>query len=272
MKEELFNAVLKGDVARVRDLASLGQDVNVTNTKGFSALNIATEHGHLDCVKALVECGASVLEKDNQGYVSARPYHGYLPIHTAVRTGCIDILRYFIEDVGMDVNIATFQCPPPLHLAVANDNFECFDYLIGKGAKLGIGGAWKAKLLCELMYPYNIEMTERLIQQGLDIHSVDEDDNSLLHVALIQYAGRSVVDWHAAVNFVRYLIGKGVDPFALNIHGRTATDESIKNNIFKRAVLDDACQEVKRYMKAKREQDAMDGLVSGELSSDGIDF
>jgi ankyrin repeat protein len=51
----------------VKGLIAAGAEVNAKDAKGFTALMIATDWGHLDSVLALVAAGADMHAKDAEG-------------------------------------------------------------------------------------------------------------------------------------------------------------------------------------------------------------
>ena len=64
---DLFEAVWRGQEARVQALADAGADVNQTDSKGDPVLLEAVWRGHIDTVRILVESGADVDALDSNG-------------------------------------------------------------------------------------------------------------------------------------------------------------------------------------------------------------
>eukprot|EP00003_Mantamonas_plastica_P021387 TRINITY_DN3460_c2_g1_i10.p1 TRINITY_DN3460_c2_g1~~TRINITY_DN3460_c2_g1_i10.p1 ORF type:complete len:1834 (-),score=807.04 TRINITY_DN3460_c2_g1_i10:148-5649(-) len=70
----LHNAVFDMDSGKINNVGLLeellavpGQDVDIRNEEGKSALHVAAEKGAMECAEFLVEYGANVLLKDNMG-------------------------------------------------------------------------------------------------------------------------------------------------------------------------------------------------------------
>ena len=67
MAEGLITASEYGHINTVRRLLEEGADVNVKDDRGSTALMYASEEGHVETVKLLLEKGADVNAKDNDG-------------------------------------------------------------------------------------------------------------------------------------------------------------------------------------------------------------
>ncbi|KAL5510815.1 hypothetical protein EMCRGX_G006420 [Ephydatia muelleri] len=71
---QLLSAVRHGDIATVRRLVTEGNvDVNVTNKDGVTPLVIASQDGHLEIVKSLIEAGVNVNHTTKSIYPPALP-------------------------------------------------------------------------------------------------------------------------------------------------------------------------------------------------------
>ena len=57
---ELRRSVRRGNRSQVAALLRLGADVNARDLRGYSALHIASMHGHEDCIVTLLEAGAQI--------------------------------------------------------------------------------------------------------------------------------------------------------------------------------------------------------------------
>jgi serine/threonine-protein phosphatase 6 regulatory ankyrin repeat subunit B len=93
----LYVAAIKGNLATLETLLALDASVNSQNIAGFTALNIASQLGHTDCVIALLQAGAdpTIMQSD-----------GAAPIHQAAgnnREGAVAALL----DHGCDLNLVS---------------------------------------------------------------------------------------------------------------------------------------------------------------------
>ena len=74
--------------------------------------------------------------KENKVYY-AKALNGMTPLHIACRNGSLDIVHYFISEMGVNINEAKDGDSgklTPLAMAIAKGNFEIATYLINKGA------------------------------------------------------------------------------------------------------------------------------------------
>jgi len=71
-------AAFNGHTAVVHALVSAGADVNLQRNDGFSALSVASQEEHIDCVKLLIQRGAEVDTCNNIGAT---------PLYRAARKG-----------------------------------------------------------------------------------------------------------------------------------------------------------------------------------------
>jgi hypothetical protein len=83
--EELFDAARKGDAAKVKALLDRGVDVDTKFRYGATALSYASDKGHLEVVKLLLERKASVNVKDT--------FYGATPIIWAAEKGHAKIVE-----------------------------------------------------------------------------------------------------------------------------------------------------------------------------------
>eukprot|EP00118_Oscarella_pearsei_P010645 m.66451 g.66451 ORF g.66451 m.66451 type:complete len:599 (+) comp35388_c1_seq3:1179-2975(+) len=83
----LHKASIKGDLAEVTCLLSLGADPNAKDNAGWTPLHEACAHGHLSVAEALVDSGAIVNMPglDNE-----------TPLHDAVANGHVDVVKFLI--------------------------------------------------------------------------------------------------------------------------------------------------------------------------------
>lgn len=93
--------------------------------KGKGALHFACARGDIDIVKLLVqEYKADIHLKDSEKHT---------PFLTAIQHRHLDIVRYFVEELGEPVNGTVEGNTTALHLAANNDGCDIIEYLLSKG-------------------------------------------------------------------------------------------------------------------------------------------
>jgi ankyrin repeat protein len=65
---DLFNAILKGDINRIKHLIRTGTDINIKAIDGRTPLFYAAQHDYMQIVNILIEAGADWNVKNNKGY------------------------------------------------------------------------------------------------------------------------------------------------------------------------------------------------------------
>ncbi|KAJ0963610.1 hypothetical protein J5N97_028732 [Dioscorea zingiberensis] len=156
------------------------------NSRGLSALHLASAHGHLSIVKQLISKVGShlCLLKDKDGR---------LPVHTAAMKGRISILEELISACPESARALTCQKESVLHLAVQFMNsVETLEYLV---EKLGVVGG---------------EINDHEL-----LNLKDDKGNTILHHAVAR----------RQLKTVKLLLSKeGMEVNAMNLKGLTALD------------------------------------------------
>lgn len=83
---ELFFAIRRNDINRVRSLLSEGVDVNVKYKNNYTPLHVTTFLGHTEITKLLLE---------NRANVNVKDLDGYTPLHYAVMKGYTEIVAFY---------------------------------------------------------------------------------------------------------------------------------------------------------------------------------
>jgi len=124
-KKTLDQAVVEGDIERVKTDIAAGVDINSKNRMGWTLLHIAINKKHTEIAQLLLEKGADVNIRDNRGR---------RPIHLAVETGQKDIVEALIAK-GADLNAIDGRAENALTLARKNNQTEITELLLKNGAK-----------------------------------------------------------------------------------------------------------------------------------------
>jgi ankyrin repeat protein len=87
--DQLFNAARSGDAVTVKSLLDRGVDVNTKFRYGATALSYASDKGHLEVVKLLIERKANVNVKDT--------FYGATPIIWAAQKGHTKVVEALLD-------------------------------------------------------------------------------------------------------------------------------------------------------------------------------
>ena len=124
-EKSLNQAVVDGDLARVKTLLSEGADVNSKNRMGWTLLHTAIRNKQTEIVTMLIDKGADIKAKDNRGRTT---------LHFAVESGQKDVVEILIAK-GVDINIMDGRADNALSLAKKNNQKEIADLLVKNGAE-----------------------------------------------------------------------------------------------------------------------------------------
>ena len=118
----IYEAAESGDIEAVKQHLADGTDIELKCTGcGSTALGHAAKYGHNEIAELLIENGADVDAKDEDGST---------PLHLAALMGRKEIAELLIEN-GADVNAKAMDGGTPLHYAATK---EIAELLISKGA------------------------------------------------------------------------------------------------------------------------------------------
>ncbi len=122
-----FRSVQNNEIKAVRKFLHKGQNVNVVNRRGRSALMMATYNHHTPLVQLLIEAGSDVNQQDDMKnspylYAAAEDYIDVLPLMKnkidetvtnrygstalilACESGSVDSVRWILENTNTDVD------------------------------------------------------------------------------------------------------------------------------------------------------------------------
>src|SRR5262249_20092001 len=115
-----------GGLAVVNALLARGAAVNAKqNSKGQNALMWAASERHLDVVKALVEHGADIGAKTQQGFTA---------LMFAARAGDIDIARFLLSKGG-SIDESAPDGSTPILIAAVRGHVDLAKFLLQNGAR-----------------------------------------------------------------------------------------------------------------------------------------
>ncbi|WP_264685239.1 ankyrin repeat domain-containing protein [Wolbachia endosymbiont (group B) of Parapoynx stratiotata] len=239
---------------------SKGVSINDTDKQGYTPLHYAAWRGRLEVAKFLIEEYANSIFKYNNGstlpcnaslgnhldiikcsmgeknILEIRDNSGRVPLHCAASNGKLDIVKYFIDEEKVDVNVKDNNDDTPLHLATGY--LDVVKYLISKGANinakckagktpLDIAAYQKLSDVVEYLKQTQLDLDKKLliaakggdlnkaidlISKGANVNVKDNNDDTPLHLAV------------GYLDVVKYLISKGANINAKCKAGKTPLD------------------------------------------------
>ncbi|KAH7016718.1 hypothetical protein EDB80DRAFT_747090 [Ilyonectria destructans] len=91
-----------------------GADLAVASNQGWTPFNIASNNGHLEIVKLLLERGADLAVANNEGWT---------PLNSAAKIGYLEVVKLLLER-GADLAVASNKGWTPLNIASNNGHLE----------------------------------------------------------------------------------------------------------------------------------------------------
>ncbi len=182
-------------------------------SNGEDALLEAARKNDLGKVKYLVENGANVNAKDNDGWT---------PLHWAASKNNLDMVKYLVETGKADVNAKTSYGTTPLYWAAEKNNLDMVKYLVENGANVNAKASYGTTPLHKATLNNNLEMVKYLVETGkADVNAKDNNGETPLH-------------WAACNNYlemVKYLVGTHkADVKAKDNNGETPLHWAASNN------------------------------------------
>ncbi|MDG7052918.1 MAG: ankyrin repeat domain-containing protein, partial [Wolbachia endosymbiont of Alcedoecus sp.] len=241
---------------------SEGVSINDTDKQGYTPLHYAAWRGRLEVAKFLIEEYANSIFKydngstlpcnaplknhlhvtkcfiGNRNILEIRDNSGRVPLHCAASNGKLDMVKYFIDEEKVDVNIKDNGYWTPLHWASWGGHLDVAKYLVDKraninakdkGSKIPLNVAIDqkhndvVKYLEQAQLDLNKELLIAakggdlnkvidLISKGANVNVKDNNDDTPLHLAT------------GYLDVVKYLISKGANINAKCKAGKTPLD------------------------------------------------
>jgi hypothetical protein len=179
LDEELFEAVKKGDIDRVRELLAKGANVNTRDrhkdswTYAQTPLHAAAHEGHTYVARLLLEHGADL---------NARDKYGFTPLFYAAGGGHIDIVSILLEH-GADVNARDKTGNTPLHHVALLGKAVVTKLLLELGADVNARDEYGWTPLHSAALRGNADVARLLLEHGADPSIRDKEGKTPLDVA-----------------------------------------------------------------------------------------
>ena len=155
-------------------LIDAGASVIIREYFGRTALMLAAEYGHVECLSSLIKAGADV---------NFCEFIGNTVVHKAVEGGHIECLTTLIN-AGADVNINDDTCQSALHFAAREGHAESLLCLLEAGADVNHSDDNGSTALHESAYRGHHQCIKILVEAGADVNLRDGAGNTgLTHAA-----------------------------------------------------------------------------------------
>jgi ankyrin repeat protein len=161
---------------------------------------VASNHGHVQVVKELLEHGADIEVKDSNGWTS---------LHSAAVEGHSAVVNELLEH-GVDIEATTNSGSIPLHQACFFGSVAVVIELLGHGADIDANNDSSNGA------PTSI-LGKRKSRGGANIEAKDDNGDTPLHIA----------SWKGHLAIVKALLAVGADILAANIKGQLAIHRAV---------------------------------------------
>ena len=217
--QELSDAIIANDLARVKFLVSKGADVNKVDDQGATPLTSAARQRHPEMVELLVRLGANVNEPNKDGMT---------PLIAGVMRDHVPTIKVLLEK-GADIEKPNAEGYRPLAIAIAEDKFEVGKALMEAGANVNaaagpenlaplmIVAAQTSPAEGAIFLPSStrpLDIAKGLVERGADVNAKSNTGTTALMIAAI----------HNNPPMIGLLIESGADIDAKNNQGKTAQD------------------------------------------------
>jgi ankyrin repeat protein len=126
MTEQLIKAARSGNLNRVKELLNRGAKINAKDNNGYQAIHWATRQRHLPVVKELLNRGANIHARDNRGRN---------PIYMAASLGHLPVVKELLNR-GANIHARDTRGNQPIHRAVQFGHLPIVKELIRHGASI----------------------------------------------------------------------------------------------------------------------------------------
>lgn len=248
-EQQLINAAKIGNIDEVREilnkkgLFSKRIEVDTKDEKGKAAITHASENGHTNLVKLLVDFGTNVNIKDN---------YGVTPLAYAVGNKHFDTFDYLLEsgaeidsrqdngwttlfeiccnsrdeeiverllDAGANPNADDGTGSTPLIQAACTGEAQIVKLLIDAGADVNAKPSGLPTTLVEAITSQHIDVLKLLLEAGADVNAQDDEGKTPLMIA----------EAEGSLEIMKLLLTAGADPNLIDAEGKAVLRHAVSS-------------------------------------------
>eukprot|EP01103_Thecamoeba_quadrilineata_P018801 TRINITY_DN7376_c0_g1_i1.p1 TRINITY_DN7376_c0_g1~~TRINITY_DN7376_c0_g1_i1.p1 ORF type:complete len:526 (-),score=118.10 TRINITY_DN7376_c0_g1_i1:205-1782(-) len=161
-------------------------DLQAVDLKGRTALHLASQRGHLECIKILIAAGLDVNVEDS---------YRMSPLHYAAHEGHKKAIELLIEK-GAAVDYLDMNRATPLFKAACRGHLPCVKLLIERGAMINREDKYGNNAMLAAAMQNQFEVGGFLRKRGLSGSSHNKDGDTLLWAATL----------HGNLSFINLLL------------------------------------------------------------------
>ena len=196
-----------GNAETVKLLLERGADVNAKDNDGWTPLQHAAKRGNVEIIKLLLEKGADVNAKSNDGVTA---------LMSAAKRGYMEIIKLLLEK-GADVNANFKGNGTALSLAAEAGQTNAVGFLLDKNANINATNWDGDTALMTAVEHGKIEVVKLLLARGADVNAAN---NNLHDTALLAAVEKGQTE------VVKLLLARKANVNAEGFMGRNALDEA----------------------------------------------
>eukprot|EP00439_Symbiodinium_sp_Y106_P022261 s449_g2.t1 len=174
--KELVTVFANGSVSEAESILQQPRHPDMVNARGFSPVMLASQGGHVDVLRLLLEAEADINLFDNDGFTA---------LTGASAQGEIEVLRLLLE-AGADMDVASHEGVTALMLASQGGHVEVVRLLLDAGAEKNSASNDGFTALMRASQSGHAEVLRILLAAGAHKNSADNDGVTALMGASLQ--------------------------------------------------------------------------------------
>jgi len=202
-QQKLHSVCAAGDLETLREIVG-SCDVRAVE-KGQQAIHVAAARGDVEIAKLLLQQGASV---------SARDQDGRMPLHLAAFHGHLEMLELLMDEGALLNPVERRQSSAALHGAARNGHVECVEALLARGANRDLRDSMGRDPLHWACFWGQKATADVLIRNGANFHEDNRDTGS--GAGPLHWAA-----WRGHGELVAFLIKEKADPNSRSLQRNT---------------------------------------------------